>query len=33
MENLTAKQFVMNILNGMAIGVVVVLIPGALLGS
>ncbi|WP_281185625.1 PTS transporter subunit IIC [Staphylococcus schleiferi] len=33
MENLTAKQFVMNILNGMAIGVVVVLIPGALLGE
>ena len=34
MENkLTGKQFLMNVLNGLAIGAVVVLIPGALLGE
>lgn len=32
-ENVTAKQFSMNILNGVAIGTVLALIPGALLGE
>lgn len=32
-EKLTAKQFSMNILNGVAIGTVLALIPGALLGE
>ncbi|MGX7349464.1 PTS transporter subunit IIC [Dolosicoccus paucivorans] len=32
-QKLTAKEFVMNILNGLAIGSVVVLIPGALLSE
>ncbi|RAI82883.1 PTS sugar transporter subunit IIC [Macrococcoides goetzii] len=33
MEKLSAKQFTMNVLNGLAIGAVIVLIPGALLGE
>src|SRR5690625_5835266 len=32
-EKLTARQFSMNILNGVAIGTVLALIPGALLGE
>lgn len=32
-ETLTAKKFTMNILNGVAIGTILALIPGALLGE
>ncbi|KGX87750.1 PTS transporter subunit IIC [Pontibacillus litoralis] len=32
-EKLTAKKFTMNVLNGLAIGTVIALIPGALLGE
>src|SRR5699024_12166090 len=32
-EKLTAKKFTMNILNGAAIGIILALIPGALLGE
>ncbi|MGY3723829.1 hypothetical protein SAMN05421767_10276 [Granulicatella balaenopterae] len=32
-QKITAKEFTMNVLNGLAIGAVVVLIPGALLGE
>ncbi len=32
-EKQTAKSFIMNVLNGLALGTVIVLIPGAILGE